>query len=466
MDRSSPRRGRRVLALCLSFAAPALLTLCAASAGTAAAAPSPTPVWVATAAGPGGTAAAGRVVVRDRASGALYVAGTASVSARGSEIMVVKYNAAGVQQWIRTYRHDGAGSQTAVDGALDKAGDFVVLGAVSARQSRADWAVLKYAPDGTRRWATTIAGAGHGNDVPGRLVLSSSGAAYAAGGLSVAHHGLKATVVKLTSAGKVAWKRSVAGPGGPGQFSALGLDGAGRVFCAGTMTGAAARGADCLIAAYSSEGRRLWSVTWGGAAQMQDGVSDLVVSRAGAVSAVGWFGTKSGTRAMIRRYDSGGRFLWQATYSRQGGGSAQFVAAALLPRGRVVATGTLVNVKTGNSNIVTVGFAAKGPSLWQRVWDTPHPPSGVSHDLAADVVVDAAGRVFVCGSLDGASSDFAVLAYTAAGVPIMSATSTWDGGHGDDFARALTTAPGGVVVTGRSQVHRGRFQMATVELPY
>ncbi len=467
MDRSTPRRGPRALALSLVFVVAALLALGAAAAGTAAAATAP--VWVATATGPGGSAAAGRVVARDRGSGALYTAGTTRVPGKGSAVMIVKYSAAGVRQWSATYRHDGAGLQTAVGGAVDRAGDFVVLCAVSGRQSGGDWAVLKYAPGGARIWATTIAGAGHGNDVPSRLALSPTGAAYATGGLVVAHHGREATVVKLTPAGKVDWKRSVAGPSRTELFSALGLDGAGRVFCAGAGTGVAASGGDCLLAAYSPAGRRLWTATWGGPAHRQDGVSDLAVSRAGAISTVGWFGTKSGSRAMIRRYDSGGRLLWQATYAAKGGGSVRFVAAALLPQGRVVATGTLVSAKTGNSNIVTIGFAAKGPALWRQIWDTPHPPSGFSHDRAQDVAVDAAGRVFVLGSVQSASPagfDFAVLIYASEGVPIGSGPRTWDGGSGDDYAQALATAPGGVVVTGRSQVPSGRFQMATVKLPY
>ncbi len=198
-----------------------------------------------------------------------------------------------------------------------------------------------------------------------------------------------------------------------------------------------------------------------------------MVSRAGEVSAVGWFGTKSGSRAMIRRYDSGGRFMWQATYTAEGGGSAQFVAAALLPRGRVVATGTLVNAKTGNSNIVTVGFAAKGPSLWQQIWDTPHPPSGVSHDWPTDVVVDAAGRgVRLCGvAASGArraptSPSCAYTAERRADQKRRRAPGT--AAHGDDFAPGSDAPAAGRrgrdgAVAGCS---RGRFQMATVELPY
>ena len=113
-------------------------------------------MWVAIASGPGG-AAAGRVVVRDPVGGAVYVAGSARVSAKTSEIMVVKYDAAGVRQWTAVYRHAGAGPQTAVDGAVDKAGDFIVLCAVRGPRTGGDWAVLDYTPSGARTWATTIA---------------------------------------------------------------------------------------------------------------------------------------------------------------------------------------------------------------------------------------------------------------------------------------------------------------------
>ena len=231
MTSPSSHRGRRLLALCLALAAPALVGLVAAPAG---AATSPKPVWVATSSGSGGRAAAGRVVVRDPGNGAVYVAGSAGVSAKAGEIMVVKYDAAGASQWTATYRRAGAGAQTAVAGALDKAGDFVVLCAVRGARTGVDWAVLEYAPNGTMNWATVIAGRGHGNDVPSRLALAPTGAIYAAGALVAEHGELDAAVVKLTAAGKVSWKRSVAGPGnGADRFSALGLDGAGRVFCAG-----------------------------------------------------------------------------------------------------------------------------------------------------------------------------------------------------------------------------------------
>jgi hypothetical protein len=472
MTRVAPRPGRRLLTLCLLCAAPAVLGLCAASADAsgAAGASGGAPVWVASAPGPGGAAAAGRVVVRDAGSGALYVAGDARVSATASEIMVVKYDAAGGQQWVASYGAGAAGPQTAVAGAIDKAGDFIVLCAVDRSRTGGDWAVLEYRPNGTRRWATTISGAGAGNDVPGALAVCPSGAIYAAGGLCAAGGGSDAAVVRLTAAGKVVWRRALAGgKHGAARFSALGLDGAGRVYCAGTATGAAAPGADCLLSAWSPAGRRLWAVKWGGAAHLADGVDDLVVTAAGKAYAVGWFGTTSGSCAMIRQYDAGGRCLWQSTYTTKGGGRDRFVAAGLLPHGGLVATGSFVGTATGDSNIVTVGVGVQGASLWRQIWDSPHSLGGFSDDQAQDVAVDAGGHVFVCGSVPSgvtAGTDFAVLAYTAAGAPLWNAALTWDGGAGDDTAWALAPAPGGVVVTGQARPPGGQFQMTTADLSY
>jgi len=466
MTSSSPRRGRRVLALCLALAVPALLGLCAAPPGAAASAK---PVWVATSSGSGGLAAVGRVVVRDPGSGAVYVAGGARVSAKASEIMVVKYDAAGAHQWTATYRGTGAGAQTAVAGALDKAGDFVVLCVVRGARTGSDWAVLEYSPNGTMSWATVIAGRGRGNDVPSRLALTPTGAIYAAGALVAGHGKLDAAVVKLTSAGKVSWKRWVAGPGnGADRFSALGLDRAGRVFCAGATASTGARAPDCLTAAFSPAGRRLWVAAWRGPAHLRDGVSDLAVTSAGKAYVVGWLGTRSGSIAMIRQYDARGHFVWQATYATKGAGRYWFVAVALLPHGDVAATGDLVNTSTGDSDIVTIGFAPHGPSLWQQVWDTHHARGHVSKDEAREMRVDAAGRVFVGGSVSSgsaATTDFAVLGYTSVGRPLWKAPRTWNGG-GLSLAWALTTAPHGVIVTGQSRAHSGHVRMATVELPY
>jgi hypothetical protein len=457
------------LAVAMTAAVGPLAPPAAAGAPTPSSTPSPTPVWAATTAGPG-SAAAGRVVARDPASGAVYVAGAVRMAAGGSEIMVVDYDAAGVQQWSAVYHGTRAGACEPVSGAVDKRGDFVVLCRVSDAHTQADWAVLAYAPGGARIWARTIAGAGGGSDLPSRLAVSPTGAIYVVGGLYAAHSRLDAAVVKLTAAGKVAWKRLIGSPGtAADKFAALGIDNSGRVFCAGTVARNRARRANCLMAAFGAAGRPLWAVTWGGPAHLADAVNDLVVTPGGKAYAVGSFGTKSGSRAMIRQYNAAGRFIWQGTYTTAAG-KAAFTAAALLPGGRVVATGTFVYAKTGNSNIVTVGFAAHGPSLWQMTWDTPHPPAGVSHDYADDVAVDAAGRVFVCGGADSGGAtgmDYAVLSYTSDGVPLWDgAPRTWDSGTGDDFASGLALAPAGVIVTGQERVLGGSSLMATVELPY
>jgi hypothetical protein len=480
MDPSSLRRGRHAPSLRLSVALSALAALAVTVSGAAvllvpsvaagAPTPSPTPVWVASTAGPGGTAAGGRVVVRDPASGAVYVAGVAGVAAGGSEILVVAYDAAGAQQWSAVYHGTRAGACKPVSGVVDRHGDFVVLCKVRDMHTQGDWAVLAYGPGGARIWTRTIVGAGGGNDLPSRLALSPTGAIYAVGGLSTVHRGLDAAVVKLTATGKVAWRRLVRGPGtSADEFTAMGLDSSGRVFCAGTVATNTAHRADCLMAAFGGAGRALWATTWGGSAQLTDTVHDLVVTPGGKAYAVGSYGTASGSRAMIRQYSAAGRFIWQGTYTA-GSGRDVFTAAARLPGGGVVATGTFVNAKTGNSNIVTAGFAAHGPSLWQQTWDTPFVAGKVSHDYADGVAVGTGGQVFVsCGVASGGSSgtDYGVLSYTSSGTPRWNAAPrTWDSGTGDDLVSALALASAGVIVTGQERVSGGSPLMATVEIPY
>jgi hypothetical protein len=470
MDRSPLRRPQRGVAVRLALAGCLLVVGGAVPAGAAPLTRSGwSPDWQTVTPGPAGAAAAGTAVARDRRSGAIYVAGHVAGAAGGTDVVVVKYSAAGAQKWMKTYVGTKAAAATAIDAAVDRAGDVVVLARAGNTGTGLDWVVLKFAPDGTQIWARTVAGAGSSRDQPSSLAISPSGAIYAAGALGVARRGRDAALVKLTPAGTVSWRRFVDGPAhADDRFSSLGLDAAGRVFAAGAVGQGGSQSA-CLIAAYTPAGRRLWTTTWRGAAPGHDAVNDLAVTPSGKTYAVGSSGSAGSTRATIRHCDATGRFVWQASYHTKSAGRTWFAAVALAPGGHVIATGTIVEASSGDSNIVTVGFAPGGPSLWQRTWTTPHGPGAVSPDTAVGVAVDGGGRVFVAGTVgDGTrrSLDYAVLRYTAAGRDVWSGPRTWNGGAGDDRAFDLVLALRGIVVTGQAATSAGPGAIATVEFPY
>ena len=457
MDPSSLGAGERARALPSRWRPAALLGLCAAPAG---AATTLTPVWVATAPGPGrhgrrGPRRGARPGQRRRLRGRRRARLRQGQRGPGRQVR---------RGWCAPVdRHVSACGRRGADGGRRR-----------ARQSRRRRpAVRRQQREDRRRLGRSRVRAerrddlghrhrrqGRGDDVPSRLALSPTGAIYVAGGLVASNGKLAAALVKLTSAGKIIWKRWVVGPGrGADRFSALGLDGAGRVFCAGATANTGARGADCLLAAFSPAGRRLWLATWRGPAHLRDGVNYLAVTAAGKVYVVGWLGTRSGSIAAIRQYDFRGRFVWQATYTSQSVGRYRFVAVALLPRGGVAATGDLVNTRTGDSDIVTIGFAAHGPSLWQQIRDTRH-AAGSRVQRRSQGHDGRRGRPRVRRRQRRRAAP--------PRRPTMPSwpTPPWARRSGRRPARGTAavsaspglwrTAPGGVIVTGQSRAHSGQ----------
>ena len=256
MDRSSPRRGRRVLALCLVFACCSRRSWARWAADCSRRPPRQRrrPVWVATATGPGGTAAAGRVVARDPASGAALHGRHRACLGQGQRDhgrQVQRRRRAAVERRSITARRrrppDGGRRRGRQGRRLRRA----VRGERYDGRG-GDWAVLELRARAARGSGPRRSPAhGHGNDVPSRLALSPTGAVYAAGGLIAAHHGLEAAVVKLTAGRQGRLEALGRRPGvRADQFSALGLDGAGACSARAQGPATTGRAADCLIAAF------------------------------------------------------------------------------------------------------------------------------------------------------------------------------------------------------------------------
>ena len=64
----------------------------------------------------------------------------------------VKYNAAGVQQWIRRYAGSGNHDDRANALVVDRAGNVYVTGSCSYLDSNSDYTTIKYNSNGTEQW--------------------------------------------------------------------------------------------------------------------------------------------------------------------------------------------------------------------------------------------------------------------------------------------------------------------------
>ena len=91
--------------------------------------------------------------------GGAYVAASLLRPSGNIDIAVLRYSAAGSRKWVEYFDGPAHGIDWMTAVAVDRHGNVVVCGSSFSASGKEDWVVLKYAPDGTRRWVRTLSGA-------------------------------------------------------------------------------------------------------------------------------------------------------------------------------------------------------------------------------------------------------------------------------------------------------------------
>lgn len=281
------------------------------------------------------------------AAGDVYVAASVGAVMEPSGIVVIKYDADGVEQWVAHYDPDPgdpkSGSMWASDIAVDAVGDVYVSGssmydnqnqalllkfasaggarlygqvydaavgssasAVAVRGSTvaiAGWAAQAQDADDClvvtydlslneqhrREYANPAGARDFGNDV----ALGPGGAVYVAGytnrpppGGDGYYNGSQ--TLKLTAdLSSVVWARVYKPKGTGAEGVELVLDGAGNAYIAGYVENDAYE-EDVFVAKYASAGARRWIRTWRDTGKGDDGPGGIVLGGTRAVYVVGW----------------------------------------------------------------------------------------------------------------------------------------------------------------------------------
>lgn len=444
------------------------------------------------------------------ANGNVYVTGKADNDASintNNDYATIKYNSSGAQQWVKIYN----GSTNLSDGtnaiAVDGSGNCFVTGESKENTSQKDGTTIKYNSAGVQQWIKKSNGIGDNSDSGSAITVDASGNVYVAGYTFGNGTDRDICVMKINSIGDTLWVKKYDGNAGKtDQANAIAVDASGNVYITGyaknTLTGN-----DYITIKYNSVGDTVWTKNYNGTGNGSDKASALFVDGAGNVYVTGYSDSDpslaSNYNYVTIKYNSAGTQLWASFYNGSTNGADRANGIVVDASGNVFVTGKsfngtnddIVTIKynssgiqqniatysggygddtpnaiaiDANSNIYVTGQSAainlyddcttiKYNSSLTQTWAQTFNGIGNKNDRAYAIAVDGSGNVYITGESDSATSqftknyDYVTIKYNPAGVQQFA--NTYNGlSNTDDTPAAITLdGLGNIYVTGQSE---------------
>ncbi|UOQ64715.1 T9SS type A sorting domain-containing protein [Hymenobacter volaticus] len=341
----------------------------------------------------------------------LYAVGTFAVA----DYITLKYSPSGQQLWESIYNSStplGTGSYDAAAAiTVDATGNVYVTGS-----SGLGYATLKYSPSGQELWV--VRGFAGGKDI----AVDGTGNVYVTGNQTA----------KYTVNGQLLWTAL----GG----SHLVVNVADNVYVTGGGT----------TRKYAANGQQLWAAQY---SDVSNGsfylANDIAADAAGNVYVTGYAYNESNSDYVTLKYDvATGQQLWIGRYNGHSNRNDEATALALDAAGNVLVTGSSGNNSGSNADYATLKYnGITGQQVWESRYEGPSTASA-SSEGARDLVVDAAGNVYVTGrtASSRSRSDYATVKYSAGGQQVWEARYDYDAD--DEATNVALDAAGNVYVTG------------------
>lgn len=346
--------------------------------------------WARRYAGTGGEADEA-VEIKTDPDGNAYVTGWSwGAGANRYDIVTVKYDPSGNEEWVRVYDRSGSWDQ-GKGIAVDDAGNAYVIGYSDGAQ-----VTIKYTTDGDEEWAAVYpAGSLLSFNKNQDVEVDEGGNVYVCGHRYMQAGGQDILVLKYLPNGDLAWDR----------FHALALDDeAWNIAVAGGavwVTGLSHLGGenfDIVTLKYDTAGFLQSVRTYDGIAHMRDISYALAVDATGVYVGGVSFVAGQGINAVTIKYDLLGTPapIWVATYNGTGNDFDGIIDLAVDEQQNVYVAGQTANFPfpAVDFDFLVIKYEAGGNEAWVRKYDGPAPGS---NDYAYEIEVDGAGDVVATG---------------------------------------------------------------------
>jgi hypothetical protein len=253
----------------------------------------------------------------------IYVAGITSGD-HSQWMSVVKYGPAGNQLWSAIHNPTSTNTYDAVTAmAVDGAGNVYVTGTTQPNTGNADLLTVKFDANGVEQWAVRHTSTESSTEYAAAIQVDASGV-YVFG--TTYYDTGRLILFKYDHAGTLLWMRAH-GPLSDGQASAMKLDSSGNVIVTGSARWDNETDIDFVTWKYTPQGDLLWIAQYTGMLDGYDYPYALKVDGAGNIYVAGYSSLPDEENTSLAaypvvKYDSNGNQLWassQITWSSQVG---------------------------------------------------------------------------------------------------------------------------------------------------
>lgn len=390
------------------------------------------------------------VVVAD--SGDVYVCGNSGQYPDSGELVTIKYDSSGIEQWRRRVADMGSsGFQLGL-----RAGHHPqVLGWVSGDESydARNVILIEYFPDGRESWRLEYDGPGSNGDSPLDMVQDVAGNRYVLIRSSVSEHYVQ-VLLKVDASGRIVWERFADGFGygplavdtqgnvflsGPGltlakftsagvldwiewresssdcdeHAQAMAVGTGGHVIVAGETCTAGSQGALAVVK-FAPDGELVWHVE-NSDSPGRSTATHLAIDAAGEIYVSG-VEIAGGYRTLLGRVSPQGQLRWLARHQLGTGSLASSIGIALDGIGHVYSAGSQAS-QLDDPDYLLLRYDLDGNLVWRASYGL----IDGEYDLAGALVIDTAnhGAAYLFGKSSGGTThgDFVTLRYGPAPAP-------------------------------------------------
>jgi uncharacterized delta-60 repeat protein len=418
--------------------------------------------WVARYNGGANNADWGYAVALDQA-GNVIVTGYSTGSTTGKDCLTIKYNPAGAVIWTASFNGPVNGGDYSYAVVLDASDNVYITGRADYGAPLADIVTIKYNSNGVQQWLARYSGTANGVDEGKVIQVDASGNVYVSGKTFVTGSAYDFITIKYNSSGVQQWVSTYNGPGNNEDLvNSLAVDNSGNVYTAGVSIGQNT-GSDFTVVKYNADGTEAWVKRYNGSANGGDAAVSVKVDASGNVFAAGYTDRGSTSRydMITVKYNSAGTQQWMSFYT--GNGQIDDFATAMVIDGNsnVYLTGASASVATFyDSNYATVKYNSDGVQQWAVTYNGPNN----SVDVSRSIFVDNAQNVYITGTSSGANSDdYVSIKYNANGTTGWVLSYNGPASSNDYSTSIVADNSGNAYVTGRSFGAGTDYDYATIK---